>query len=201
MKIGIDLNDVIRAYTLQFATCYKKGIDRSFNTDEVDVWTNDLREVFPFKSKHEYLEFLYNDYPYEIYGAANTMSRNLASRFSDWCGELNNLEEIPELCIVSTGEYDKTIGSTHFFLNKIGTKVRETHLLLKEDNIWDKCDVLITANPYILSIKPENKVSVKIESSYNTESDSDFKFDDFMSFMNDNEIIEKLINKNKEKND
>lgn len=195
MKIAIDLNDVIRAYTAQFASYYKKNIDRTFNTDDVDVWTIDLKEVFPFESKQAYLEFLYNDFAYEIYGCAQTMHRNLSSRFTDWCKEIENVDNVPELCIISTGEYDKTIGSTHFFLNKIATKVRETHLLLKEDDVWDKCDVLITANPKLLMLKQENKISVKIDTSYNIDSESDFEFDSFMDFMNDLEIIEKINNK------
>lgn len=199
MKIAIDLNDVIRAYTAQFASYYKRNIDRSFDIDNVDVWTNDLKEVFQFESKLDYLNFLYNDFPYEIYGCAQTMHRNLSSRFTDWCKEIEDLDEAPELCIISTGEYDKTIGSTYFFLNKIATKVRETHLLLNEYNVWGKCDVLVTANPLLLQLKPENKISVKIDASYNTETQSDFVFNDFMEFMSNLNIIEEINNKLKNK--
>jgi hypothetical protein len=192
MKIGIDLNDVIRAYTAQFASYYKKNIDRKFDTDNVDVWTNDLKEVFPFETKRDYLEFLYNDYAYEIHGCAPCMDKNEGSMLTDWCKELEDLDEVPELCIISTGEYDKTIGSTYFFLSKIGTKIRETHLFLKEDNAWDTCDVLITANPYLLSLKPESKVSIKIKTSYNEESTSDFTYETFNEFMKDVEVIDKI---------
>ena len=195
MKIAIDLNDVVRAYTAQFASYYKRNIDRTFDIDNVDVWTNDLKEVFPFESKQEYLEFLYNDFAYEIYGCGQTMHKNTGSRFGDWYKEMQDLDEVPELCVVSTGEYDKTIGATHFFLSKIALKIRETHLLLKEEDVWDKCDVLITANPLLLSLKPEGKVTVKIDASYNVESESDFNYDDLMDFMNEPEIIEKIINK------
>lgn len=195
MKIGIDLNDVVRAYTFQFAAYYKKAIDRTFDVDEVDVWTNDLKEVFPFKDKRAFLEFVYQDYPYEIYGSAGTTSKGLSSRFSDWCREIENMDEVPDLCIVSTGEYDKTIGSTHFFLNKLASKVRETHLLFKVDDVWDKCDVLITANPDLLEIKPEGTVSVKIDTSYNIDSKSDFEFNEFIDFLNDQEILTKIKNK------
>ena len=195
MKIGIDLNDVVRAYTAQFASYYKRNVDRAFDTDNVDVWTNDLREVFPFESKQDYLEFVYNDFAYEIYGCAQTMQKNTGSRLSDWCKEIQDLDEVPELCIVSTGEYDKTIGATHFFLNKIALKIRETHLLLKEEDVWNKCDVLITANPILLSLKPEGKITIKIDTSYNVETESDFSYDDLMDFMNEPEIIEKITDK------
>ena len=195
MKIAIDLNDVIRAYTAQFASYYKKYIDQSFDIENVDIWTNQLKEVFPFDSKKDYLEFLYNDFHYEIHATAQTMHKNLGSRFTDWCKEIEDLDEVPEVCIVSTGEYDKTIGSTHFFLSKIATKIRETHLLLKEEDVWPICDVLITANPFLLSSKPEGKTSIKIKAQYNEETEADFTFDDFMQFMNDQEILNKLNEK------
>lgn len=192
MKIAIDINDVIRAYTAQFANYYKKNIDRELDIDNIDVWTNDLKQVFNFESQQKYLEFLYNDYPYEIFGCAQTIGKNTGSRLTDWCKELEDLDEVPELCLVSTGEYDKTIGSTFFFLSKIGTKIGEVHLLLKENNVWDLCDVLVTANPVLLAIKPENKKSIKINAQYNEEFDADFTYETFVDFLNDNEIIIKL---------
>lgn len=199
MKIAIDLNDVVRAYTAQFASYYKKNIDRAFDIDDLDIWTNDLKEIFPFESKQKYLEFLYDDYAYEIHACAQPMDKNMGSRLTDWCKEIEDLDEVPELCIVSTGEYNKTIGSTHFFLSKISSKIRETHLFLKEDDAWDVCDVLITANPILLSLKPSNKVSIKIKSAYNESSDSDFEYETFVDFMGDINAIEKLNNKLNEK--
>ena len=195
MKIAIDLNDVLRAYTAQFASYYKKNIDRSFDIDEVDIWTNDLKQIFPFESKQKYLEFLYNDFAYEIHACAQGMDKNIGSRLTDWCKELEDLDEEPELCIVSTGEYDKTIGSTYFFLSKLSVKIRETHLFLNEFDVWNVCDVLITANPALLMIKPEGKLSIKIKTSYNGESTSDFEYDSLMNFMNDEDAIQKINKK------
>lgn len=192
MKIGIDINDTVRAYTSQFATYYKTNIDREFDIDDLDVWSNDLKNIFPFPSKKEYLEFLYNDYPYEIFGCAKNCHKNLGSRLTDWIKEIENLVEIPELCILSTGEYDKTIGSTYFYLSKLACKIGETHLLLKNDDIWDKCDVIITANPDILDLKPENKLSVKINTSYNIDVESDLNYESMMDLLNDDEFINKL---------
>lgn len=195
MKIGIDLNDVVRAHTAQFASYYKKNVDRTFDIEDVDVWTNDLMQVFPFDTKQEYLEFLYNDFAFEIHASAQLMGKNLGSRMIDWTKELEDYDEIPELCLISTGEYDKTIGATYFFLSKLATKIREVHLLLKEDNIWDYCDVLVTANPNALVLKPDNKISIKIDTSYNLEASADYTYDTFIDFMNDKEIIEKITNK------
>lgn len=195
MKIAIDLNDVVRAFTAQFASLYKKNVDRTFDIDDVDIWTNNLSEIFPFDSRRSYLEFLYNDYAYELNACSQAMDKNMGSRMSDWYNELSDLDDVPDISIISTGEYDKTIGSTYFFLSKIATKIRDIHLYLNEADIWDKYDVLITANPDLLLLKPDNKVSVKINTTYNVECDSDFKYDTFIQFMNDTEIIEKINKK------
>lgn len=61
------------------------------------------------------------------------------------------------------------------------------------EKIWDRCDVLITADPYLLDIKPEGKISVKIETEYNAESDADFTFISLTNFMKNNDIIEKIF--------
>ena len=200
MKISIDLNDVLRAYTAQFASYYKKGIDREFDIDTVDVWTNDLIQIFPFESRKEYLNFLYDDYVFEIFGAADKTHKNIGSRFSDWCVDLENLDSIPEITLVSTGEYNKSIGSTYFFLSKLAVQVPTVKLYLKEHNIWDECDVLITANPDLLLLKPEGKISVKIKTSYNEEDESDFTYDGFINLLDDDKFLNN-INEKKKQND
>ena len=54
MTIAIDINDVIRAFTKNFAKVYQKEYDRTFNEKEIEITTNDLSKVFPFDSKAEY---------------------------------------------------------------------------------------------------------------------------------------------------
>ena len=38
MKIGIDLNDVVRDYSRNFIKYFKKGINSSFDENNVDFW-------------------------------------------------------------------------------------------------------------------------------------------------------------------
>ena len=80
-------------------------------------------------------------------------------------------------------------------MSKLSVKIRETHLFLNEFDVWDVCDVLITANPALLMIKPEGKLSIKIKTSYNGESTSDFEYDSLMNFMNDEDVIQKINKK------
>lgn len=195
MKIAIDLNDVYRAFTRQVGGYYKKEVDRSFDVENTDVWTNDLSQVFPFETRKKYLTFLYDEFPFEIFGSAQQCEKNLTIRLNEWLTEIEDLDEEPTVCIVSTKEYEKSIGASYYFLGKYAPKIREAYMLLEEESVWDKCDVLITANPNILSNIPEDKLCVKINTSYNKEIENEFNYDGLMSFLNDTEIIKNLNNK------
>lgn len=194
MKIAIDLNDVYRGFTSQFASYYQKNIDHSFDIDDVDIWTNDLEQIFPFESHKEYLDFLYHDCSFEIFGCANPMSKSLPGELNTWLREIENLDEIPEVCFISTKEYGKSIGASLFFISKYAIQIRECQILLKEEDVWDKCDVLITANPNLLNNTPTNKKVVKISTTYNNECDSEYQYKTLSEFLCDEEILEKLNN-------
>lgn len=194
MKIAIDLNDVYRGYTSQFASYYKRIIDHSFDIDDVDIWSSELKEIFPFESHKAYLDFLYHDCSFEIFGSANPMSKSLPGELNTWLKEIENLDEIPEVCFVSTKEYGKSIGASLFFISKYAITIRECHMLLKEDEVWDKCDVLITANPNLITNIPEGKKVIKISTTYNNECNSKYEYSSLSEFLSDEEIIEKLNN-------
>lgn len=199
MRIAIDLNDVIRAYTKTFMKFYKKAIDPSFDIDDVDVNTIDLRQIFPFKSEEAYKEFIYIDYPYELFGACETVHKRLSHRMTDWLqNDLTNMDvDAPDVIIVSPYEYALTIQSTYFFLSKTGSRVRECFFPDDSFKIWEKCDVLITANPKLLENKPTGKITIKINTSYNRNSKADYSFKSFMDLMDDpNGTIEKIIKEN-----
>ena len=194
-RIAIDLNDVIRAYTAKFAGLYKKDIDNSFDIDNVDIFTNDLKQVFPFNSEKEYQDFVYVDYAYELFGCSEMMDKALVSKFNFW--QLNDLMEMdveaPELLFVSPFEFGLTIQSTFHFLSKFA-RVREVYFPSNSITIWDRCDILITANPRLIENKPEGKVSIKIEAPYNKDVYGDYNFKSFMDLMNDNtNLIQTII--------
>ena len=196
MKIAIDINDVVRDYSNNFVRYYIEGYNREFDLSHFEFWTNDMQALFPFNSKNSYFNFVYNDYAFELYGKCPTATRNLSSELNDFTEktlkDLDVDEEI-ELMFVSPFEYGQSIGNTYFFLSKLGTKVREVYFPQDSSTIWDKCDVLITANPALLDTKPEGKVSIKIKAEYNEDSDADYTFKDLSSFISDEKNITKLI--------
>ena len=78
--------------------------------------------------------------------------------------------------------------------SKIGTKIREVYFPTDSITIWDKCDILFTANPDLLESKPEGKISVKIKTEYNKDVQADYSFKDLSTFLANNENTEKLLN-------
>ena len=197
MVIGVDLNDVIRDYSGQFASYFKKVIDPSYDIDNIDFYTHEFRWVFPFKSNKQYEDFTYVDCAYEIYGCAQPMHKALMARFNSWIqNDLANMDfEVPQVIIVSPFEFGLTIQSSLFFLSKNGFRAREYYFPKVSSTIWDKADIVITANPILLGNKPndEKKVSVKIDYMYNKEAEANFHYPSLMELLNNNEGIKSIL--------
>lgn len=197
MKIAIDINDVLRDFTTQFKNYYIKGIDPSFEIEDKDINSFDLSEVFPFKDKNAYHMFRYIDYAFELYGRAEAMDKMLPYRFNDWTQKtLRNLdkENIPEIMLVSPFEIGKSIQSTYSFLSKISSSVREVYFPIDSYTIWDRCDILITANPNLIENVPEGKIVIKINTPYNKSVECKYSFKSLMDVITDeNETVIKIL--------
>lgn len=197
MKIAIDINDVIRDFTSQFKNYYIKAIDPSFEIDDEAINSFELDKVFPFKDDKEYKMFRYVDYAFELYTRAEAVDKMLPYRLNDWTQKtLKNLDKdkIPEIMLVSPFEAGKTIQSTYAFLSKISSTIREVYFPVVSSTIWDRCDILITANPHLIENVPENKIVIKIEKPYNKNVESKYSFKSLTDVINDeNETIIKIL--------
>ena len=150
ITVGIELNGVIRNINKQILKYYIKDIDMSLDIDEIDD-KDDPFKYAKFDSRKERNEFVYADYPYEIFGCAKTMEKDLAPYMTKWLYELTNYEDNNvELKFFSMDEEALTIQSSFFFLSKIGTRVREVTFPTDYESIREKYDVIITANPSTL---------------------------------------------------
>lgn len=197
MKIAIDINDVIRDFSNNFVRYYIEGYDHEYDLSDFEFWSNDMQAVFPFKSQQSYFNFVYNDFAFELYGKCGTCTKNLAAELNDWTEKTIkdlDVDEDIDVMFVSPMEYGLSIGNTYFFLSKLGTKVREVYLPTDSSTIWDKCDVLITANPKLLDSKPDGKVSVKIKADYNKENDADYTFKDMSALISSEDFLEGIVN-------
>lgn len=197
MKIAIDLNDVVRDYTDNFIKTYLLNYNREYNTEELSIWTNDMESVLPFKTQRAYQKFVYEDFSYELFGKCDTVTKNLPIEINEWLHKLNDENEEIEVMFVSPMEFGPTICYTYFFLSKINCNIREVYLPIDSTTIWNRCDVLITANPNLLKNCPEDKKVIKIEKEYNKDIDSEYCFKNLSSLMHDENNILKII-KNEE---
>ena len=71
----------------------------------------------------------------------------------------------------------------------MATRIRNIFFPADSSEIWDRCDVLITADPGLLNNKPEGKTSIKIENDYNKACEADYTYGSLAEFLQDKEII------------
>ena len=202
IKIGIELNGIIRDLNKQIVKYYKKDIDKEFDTSKINMNKVDVRYDLPFNSKKKLENYMYVDYSYEIYGCARVMERNIATLINTWLDDLNNSKKYDvDVRFFSALESALTIQSTYFFISKIGTRVRRMVFPKDCKDMWDECDVIITTNKRIVKNKPDGKVVILIKKDDNLElsEKSDFIYDNLSSILTDEELIEKITSKLKNK--
>lgn len=202
-RIAIDINDVVRDYSKQFLNVYTKFINPNFELGENGIDDFDFINVFPFINRNGIADaqllnkFKYEDYAFEIYGRAATTSASLPSMLNLWLqNTMRNFDEeiVPDIMFVSPFEYGVSIQATLSFLSRIGIRAREYYFPVDSMTIWDKCDILITANPNLLNNMPDGKISFKIETDYNKEAKSTYSFKSFDDLICDeNNTIVNLI--------
>lgn len=198
MKICLTLDDVLRNKTVQLGKIYKKYINPDIDLETLDFSTNNYEEIFGFKSRKEFNKFLYEDYVFEIFGEATACEKTLDKKLNLWLLEQENNDDLQnklQVSISNPREFNASIGCTCFFLSKMATRIREIFFPADSNDIWEKCDVLITADPGLLKSKPEGKTSIKISNDYNEDCEADYTYDSLANFLLDKDIIPNLDKK------
>jgi hypothetical protein len=111
-------------------------------------------------SKEEYSEFL-EEYLLEIFGSAKDQYRNSNKDFNNLVYYLN--EKGHEVVIIQE-ETGKIKSATLYFISDRCLDVSAVYFV-KDNTIWDKCDVLVTANPKYL--RNAKKTVIKVNRPYN----------------------------------
>lgn len=217
MKIGIDVNGVLRDTILKFDLVYQKNLiekkdeeflgqtfelDLSGNTSLIEseesnfeykkiseVTSLNLQNHYSFQSDEELFSFLYEDFAMEIFGHSPSTEMTTFNILNDIYFEFR--DEF-ELTIVSN-EVGKSKPSTLFFLSKFGCLLEKVifYSELTKNNMWDEVDILLTSNPELLLDKPENKIVVKYNTNYNKQIESKYEINSISEF---SEIIKKIKN-------
>ena len=192
MKLCLTLDDVLRNKTVQLGKIYKKYIKPSIDLETLDFSTNNYEDIFEFKSKKEFNKFLYEDYVFEVFGEATACEKTLDKKLNLWLLEQENNDDLQhklEVSLSNPKEFNASIGCTCFFLSKMATRIRDIFFPADSSEIWNRCDVLITADPGLLNNKPEGKTSIKIENDYNKDCEADYTYNSLAEFLQDKEII------------
>lgn len=176
MEIYISINGVLRNLIQKFEYHYNNNfLDAETEVEEGAVpfdykinyplRNDDLMQSFAFQSKDEFNNFLYVDYPLEIFGHS-TLS------YPAVMNDLHMLiRENPDInfTIVGMDEFGKASPSTLFFLSKYSYQGNNIKFILSKniEKEWRKCDLWVTDNDEILSKCPKNKKSIKFTTDYN----------------------------------
>lgn len=196
LTIGVELNHVVRNINRQILKYYAKEFDPSMDWEELDDKVDVIEKYTNFKSKFEKNNFIYIDYPYEIFGCANTMEKKLAVRITNWLSDITNIEdEDIRIIFYSLDEDALTIQSTYFFLSKIGARVRKVIFPKTIDELWEECDAVITArNEFFERETPEGKKVVLINRDFNKEHKDEafLNYDNLSDVIDDNNFFNKI---------
>ena len=203
IKIGIELNNVVRNVNKQILKYYQKDIKPELDIDDIDE-KDDVFKYAKFDSLTDKNEFIYIDYPFEIFGSAKPMDKELPMLMNNWLSELTNYEDDDvEVSFFSLNEEALTIQSSYFFLSKIGTRVRKIVFPKDIDEIKNDYDVVITGNKEVIDFFDGNNnvYTILIPNGTTDDCKSTEKYDSLNDVIKDNKLLEKLQefvnNKNK----
>lgn len=174
MEIFISIDGVLRNTIQKFDYHYfdyylnselEEGQENFEYGREGNVQNDNLLEYYKFQSKEEFENFLFIDFPIEIFGHA-------IQSYQGVINDLNNLmyeNKNHNFTLVGLDELGKAKPASLFFLSRHGCLSSNIKFISSEDikKEWKKCDLWITDNKKIIDGCPRNKRVVKFNTQYN----------------------------------
>lgn len=196
MIIGVEINDVIRNFTGRFAEVYSKyelpNEERGIDLEENPITDHNFHEYFLFKDVNSFNDYLYTQAAMEINGLAPELHEHSMTKLNALNLDLLEDEE-HEIWLISR-EANLSCPSTLFFLSKLSTKIKTIKFYTQYENLWDDVDMVIGAHPKTLESRPEGKISVKVKTTYNKETEADFVIDNIIDFTDNEELRDEILN-------
>lgn len=211
-RIGIEINGVLRDTIGKFTQLYEKHmieeksddnktfeLDMSGNTEELilsqdfeykilsEVNSLNLMNHFSFKDENDLYSFMYEDFAMQIFGHAGSTE---TFSFNDLNEIYHKYRDNNELLILSD-EMGKSKPASLFFLSKFGCLLEKIKFYSNAtiNTVWDEIDVLLTSNPQLLLMKPDNKIVVKYNTVYNKDVDCEYEINTLKEL---DEVLKKL---------
>jgi len=187
MTISVDINEVLRDFIGKLKKTYTKYTDKD-PIEPIDSF--ELEKYFIFDEDGDTLDsFLYDESSLEIFGHADEIRVNTISHLNILNSKLKELGHKLEVVGIELGNSKP---STLFFLSKTGCKVDRIRFVSTPEEMWEETDVIITANPNVINIKPKDKNLIKVESQYNQNNNKfDYSVEKLKDILDQN-MIEKL---------
>lgn len=191
MKFAFDTDEVLRDNLGKIKAVYEKFFIEDYVYEEGEeefryeiiepINSSDFSKHFIFPTETDYINFMYLDFPMNICGHAPSMSANTFNIFSEIQKTVFSKKD--KVTIIANA-VAKQKPATLFFYSKYGLEVDQIVFYNKKTlkKLWSNFDVIVTANPNILEIKPKNKISIKVITPYNSEVKSDFTIDSLEGF-------------------
>lgn len=191
MKFAFDTDEVLRDTLSKIVATYEKFFIEDYVAEEgegefeykiIEPFTSHtFSNHFLFPTDDDYINFLYLDFPMNIFGHAPSMSSNTFNTFSEI--QKTTISKRDKISVIGMG-VAKIKPASLFFYSKYGMESDDIHFYNKKTikKMWSKFDVIVTANPNLLEIKPKNKISIKINTSYNQNYESDYSIDSIEGF-------------------
>lgn len=182
MRIGIEINGVLRNTLDKIEQTYQKfmidktdGIEdeNRFNYEiTTPIDSLDLKKHFSFENDEELYSFLYEEFPMEIFGHAQSAEYSTFNDLNEIYLKLRNEHDL----IIISDEINKSKPASLFFLSKFGCEFEKVKFYsnLTINSMWDEIDVLLTANPALLLDHPSDKTLIKYETIYNNNVESEY---------------------------
>jgi hypothetical protein len=154
---------------------------------KLPINTNDLMNHIPFKCPDDMEDFIFSEFPLEIFGYSKESESGSIQMFNYW---YQNLPENIDV-ILTSNEIGRTKPSTLFFLSKTGFEGNNIKFIGDNIDIWSLCDILVTSSE-VKTVKPKNKKLIIIEREHNKQLNGDMKYNNLFDFYNDD--ISNIIN-------
>jgi len=182
MRIAIEINGVLRNTIDKIEQTYQKYMidktdgledDESFKYEiSLPIDSLNLRNHFKFQTDEELYSFLYEEFPMEIFGHAQSSEY---STFNDLNEIYVNLRDNHDILIVSD-EMGRSKPASLFFLSKFGCQIEKVKFYSNTtiNSMWGEIDVLLTSNPALLLEHPSDKKIIKYQTEYNKHITTDY---------------------------
>jgi len=225
--VGLDLDEIFRAYIETFHHYYEKEFDlKKFDKKgeqisgyECEYTTNDLGKIFEFKEyvrKNKYIKsdidtyysnrlkfeeneeyiskekalniFRYEDYLIELYGTCPKTYTNVSLDINRLIKKYEDSLEF----IFLIKDKEVTIGPSLFFISTMKPIIKRYEFVNEFKDLWEKCDIYITANPDIYETMDNTKNIILKNMPYNDHIDTDYKINSISDLL-ENKLIDKIL--------